>query len=223
MEQLLKDCQLSKPITKKLVKMKITTQQVGNLTVPSAEFVSGLAREQTTQREQYVMLITSRWGIAFEVALFNREQMSTAMTGGAEGDLERAFSQTFEPDSYELINVYKLYDVDLEIDQTEIEHRAAMARRYSQQVVGDQEQEKEPVQEESGWKKRLSKLFTSSKLEVVEKVDEPPLEIAVEEVQETSLLLETANLDGADAQEEGIDQENHEADEVQVAEPVEEV
>ena len=71
--------------------------------------------------------------------------MSTAMTGGAEGDLERAFSQTFEPDSYELINVYKLYDVDLEIDQTEIEHRAAMARRYSQQVDGDKEQEKEPV------------------------------------------------------------------------------
>ena len=116
--------------------------------------------------------------------------MSTAMTGGAEGDLERAFSQTFEPDSYELINVYKLYDVDLEIDQTEIEHRAAMARRYSQQVVGDKEQEKEAVVEESGWKKRLSKLFTSSKLEVVEKVDEQPLEIGVEEVKKTSLLLE---------------------------------
>jgi len=30
--------------------------------------------------------------------------------------LERAFSQVFIPDSYELINVYKLYDIDLSLE-----------------------------------------------------------------------------------------------------------
>ena len=36
--------------------------------------------------------------------------MATAMTTGGEAKLERAFSQLFSPDTYELINVYKLYD-----------------------------------------------------------------------------------------------------------------
>ena len=36
--------------------------------------------------------------------------MATAMTTEGEAKLERAFSQLFSPDTYELINVYKLYD-----------------------------------------------------------------------------------------------------------------
>ena len=35
--------------------------------------------------------------------------MSSAMYQGKEADFERAFEHDFSPDSYELINIYKLY------------------------------------------------------------------------------------------------------------------
>jgi hypothetical protein len=53
--------------------MKLCKQNLGHLSVPGVFFVAGLSREVRTQREQYVLLITSRWGIAFEVAIFNKD------------------------------------------------------------------------------------------------------------------------------------------------------
>ena len=41
--------------------------------------------------------------------------MLSVIDANDESNLERAFSQSFCPDSYELINVYKLYDDSLEI------------------------------------------------------------------------------------------------------------
>ena len=42
--------------------------------------------------------------------------MATAMTNEGEAKLERAFSQLFSPDAYELINAYKLYDEALQLE-----------------------------------------------------------------------------------------------------------
>ena len=40
--------------------------------------------------------------------------MSSALYEGREAELERAFEHEFIPDAYELINVYKLYETDLD-------------------------------------------------------------------------------------------------------------
>ena len=59
------------------------------------------------------MQVASRWGVLFELALYNRSQMSSALYEGREKEFERAFEHEFIPDTYELINVYKLYeDID---------------------------------------------------------------------------------------------------------------
>jgi hypothetical protein len=42
--------------------------------------------------------------------------MLMSMAEGEETVLERAFSQILVPDSYELLNVYKLYDKELELE-----------------------------------------------------------------------------------------------------------
>ena len=42
--------------------------------------------------------------------------MQSVMQATEESNLERAFSQNFCPDSYELINVYKLYNESEEIE-----------------------------------------------------------------------------------------------------------
>ena len=44
--------------------------------------------------------------------------MATSMDDDEAATLERAFRQVMVPDSYELINLYKLYDDDLEIENT---------------------------------------------------------------------------------------------------------
>ena len=41
--------------------------------------------------------------------------MAAAMMSG-KCEVERAFAQKFIPDSYELINVYKLYDETLQVE-----------------------------------------------------------------------------------------------------------
>ena len=46
---------------------------------------------------------------------------------GGDGEIERAFNQKFIPDSYELINVYKLYDVDLLVEDYLLEVNAQAA------------------------------------------------------------------------------------------------
>ena len=90
--------------------MKACCKSLGNITIPGATFLCGLTREPRTSREQYVLQVSTRWGVAFEIALYNRDQMTGAMSGGSEADAEAAFSQNFLPDAYELLNVYKLYD-----------------------------------------------------------------------------------------------------------------
>ena len=42
--------------------------------------------------------------------------MAGSMAESQLAELERAFSQSIVPDSYELINVYKLYDETLEVE-----------------------------------------------------------------------------------------------------------
>ena len=42
--------------------------------------------------------------------------MLSVMDGTDESNLERAFSQNFCPDSYELMNVYKLYNESEEVE-----------------------------------------------------------------------------------------------------------
>lgn len=42
--------------------------------------------------------------------------MVSVMKEGDEAILERAFAQKFVPDSWELINVYKLFDHSLDVD-----------------------------------------------------------------------------------------------------------
>ena len=42
--------------------------------------------------------------------------MLSVIDGTDESNLERAFSQIFFPDSYELINVYKLYNESEEVE-----------------------------------------------------------------------------------------------------------
>ena len=105
-------------------------KKLGNVSVPGAVFVCALAREPNTQREQYVIQISSRWGINFELALFNRDQMLSVMDGTEESNLERAFNQSFCPDSYELINVYKLYN-----ESEEVELRDSVL--YDESVISD--------------------------------------------------------------------------------------
>ena len=50
--------------------------------------------------------------------------MLTAMEGGLS-EVDRAFTQKFIPDSYELLNVYKLYDETLIVDDHIDEVKAA--------------------------------------------------------------------------------------------------
>ena len=73
MNDLLKDCKLPKKEFKTLSSIKIALKQLGNVSVPGTAFVCGLARDSMTQRDQYIIQVTSRWGIAFEIALYNRE------------------------------------------------------------------------------------------------------------------------------------------------------
>lgn len=47
--------------------------------------------------------------------------MAGSMAEGDLAGLERAFSQKFVPDSYELINIYKLYDESLSVEQNDEE------------------------------------------------------------------------------------------------------
>lgn len=49
--------------------------------------------------------------------------MAISMQGGLN-EVERAFTQKFIPDSYELLNVYKLYDDSLEMDDHKVETKA---------------------------------------------------------------------------------------------------
>lgn len=55
MAQILKDCNLPKPIFKKLTSLKIAEKSLGNISVPAAEFTSGLTIETRTRRDQYVI------------------------------------------------------------------------------------------------------------------------------------------------------------------------
>ena len=73
MNDLLKDCKLPKKEFKTLSSIKIALKQLGNVSVPGTSFVCGLARDSMTQRDQYIIQVSSRWGIAFEIALYNRE------------------------------------------------------------------------------------------------------------------------------------------------------
>lgn len=115
--EILTACNLSKPMTRQLASMKLCKADIGNQSVPGVTFVSaGLAIEGKTQREQYIIQVTSRWGLAFEIALYNNKQMVKSMADGDEAVLERAFAQKFVPDSWELINVYKLYDHSLDVE-----------------------------------------------------------------------------------------------------------
>ena len=50
--------------------------------------------------------------------------MLTSMAQGESAALERAFSHTFKPDSYEVLNVYKLYDQSLDVKpSTQMEYQ----------------------------------------------------------------------------------------------------
>ena len=116
-DQLLFDCKLAKNIYRQLRTFRIANKQSGNVSVPGFKWVSGLSREPITQRSQYVVQIASRWGICFELALYSKDQMSSAMFEGKEADFERAFEHDFSPDSYELINIYKLYYKEADGDE----------------------------------------------------------------------------------------------------------
>jgi hypothetical protein len=70
---LLKDCKLPKQISKQLSGIKIALKSLGNVSVPGSDFVCGLARCAYTQRDQYIIQVSSRWGIFFEIALFNQK------------------------------------------------------------------------------------------------------------------------------------------------------
>ena len=54
------------------------------------------------------------------------------MQGGLN-EIERAFTQKFSPDSYELLNVYKLYDDSLEVEDHKVETRPEEAAAENQQ------------------------------------------------------------------------------------------
>ena len=56
--------------------------------------------------------------------------MLSVMDGTEESNLERAFNQSFCPDSYELINVYKLYN-----ESEEVELRDSVL--YDESVISD--------------------------------------------------------------------------------------
>ena len=73
----------------------------GNVSVPAASFAS------KTSEGSYVIHVTSRWGLLFEILLY------TAGTEGVGDDIGRAVgAETTAPDSYRLLNVYKLYVSD---------------------------------------------------------------------------------------------------------------
>ena len=55
--------------------------------------------------------------------------MLSVMDGTEESNLERAFNQSFCPDSYELINVYKLYN-----ESEEVELRSSL---YDESMISD--------------------------------------------------------------------------------------
>ena len=79
MDQLLRDCNLAKQLTKQCSAMQICKKSLGNVSVPGASFYCGLSREARTQREQYIVQITSRWGVIFEIAFFNKVQMAASI------------------------------------------------------------------------------------------------------------------------------------------------
>ena len=56
--------------------------------------------------------------------------MLSVMDATDESNLERAFSQNFCPDSYELMNVYKLYN-----ESEEVEMRDSVL--YSESIISD--------------------------------------------------------------------------------------
>ena len=58
---------------------------------------------------------------------------------GADGEVERAFNQKFVPDSYELINVYKLYDTDLTVEDHIEEVKKAEAAEESKRAAAEEE------------------------------------------------------------------------------------
>ena len=83
------------------------SKNLGNISVLGVAFVSSpaaqTAQENSTEEKKYVINAYARWGLAFELCLFKAGQ-------GEAFDVLLQSEPCAVPDSYRLLNVYRLYD-----------------------------------------------------------------------------------------------------------------
>lgn len=92
-----------------MTSMKIAQASLGNVSVPGAICIGDEPTEHRLGGPQYIIHVFSRWGLAFEVALFHDPNVVVdpklqAKQGAPEEDLESL------PNAYELTNVFKLFE-----------------------------------------------------------------------------------------------------------------
>lgn len=102
---------LGKAKIKQMQKSKLCVKEAGNVSVP------GVSVASCTPTGDYVIQVTSRWGLLFEILLYNTTMAALDPEVAA---LEPVLGPGIRaPDAYRLLNVYKLYDTSAERSQTQ--------------------------------------------------------------------------------------------------------